>query len=108
MAETEGKHGGIVQIDQLDEPLGEGDAQAISNTPGFGTDRDEALCGLLHDLHNVLVRVLLDAQSMARRLPSYSVWKRNLRGVERSAQQGILLVRRLLDWYQDGKTSATK
>jgi signal transduction histidine kinase len=51
---------------------------------------------LLHGLNNVLVSMLLSAQVMERKLPSYSRLKRNLHEIERSAQRGGELVRRLL------------
>ena len=58
-------------------------------------------CGeLLHTLNNALASVLLNAQVMAWKLPSYSRGKRYLHEIERNAQRGGELVRRLLDRSQ--------
>jgi hypothetical protein len=56
---------------------------------------DEDLSELLHGLNNVLVSVLLNAQVIECKLPSYARIKRNLHEIERSAQRGAELVRRL-------------
>jgi len=108
MVATDGIDPGIVRVEEHDQPLGECEAQGISETPRFSAGREEELFAILHDLNNVLVCVLLNARIMAQKLPSYSVLKRNLHEVERSAQQGGLFVRRLRNWIQDGKTSVVK
>jgi len=51
---------------------------------------------ILHGLNNVLASVLLNAQVMEWKLPSYSRSKRYLHEIERNAQRGGELVRRLL------------
>lgn len=62
-----------------------------------------AECGrLLHDLNNALVAILLNAQVIEWKLPSYSRIKRNVHEVERSAQRGGVLVRRLLTMVSEG------
>jgi hypothetical protein len=58
-------------------------------------------CGeLLHGLNNALASVLLNAQVMAGKLPSYSRGKRYLHEIERNAQRGGELVKRLLERSQ--------
>lgn len=57
---------------------------------------------ILHGLNNALVSILLNAQVIEWKLPSYSRLKRNVHEVERSAQRGGLLVRRLRDWLENG------
>jgi hypothetical protein len=58
-------------------------------------------CGeLLHTLNNALASVLLNAQVMAWKLPSYSRGKRYLHEIERNAQRGGELVKRLLERSQ--------
>jgi His Kinase A (phospho-acceptor) domain len=58
-------------------------------------------CGeLLHGLNNALASVLLNAQVMAWKLPSYSRGKRYLHEIERNAQRGGELVKRLLERSQ--------
>ncbi len=49
----------------------------------------------LHGLNNVLVSVLLSAQVIEWKLPSYSQFRRNLHEIERSARRGSDLVVRL-------------
>jgi hypothetical protein len=58
-------------------------------------------CGeLLHGLNNALASVLLNAQVMAWKLPSYSRGKRYLHEIERNAQRAGELVKRLLERSQ--------
>lgn len=58
-------------------------------------------CGeLLHGLNNALASVLPNAQVMAWKLPSYSRSKRYLHEIERNAQRGGELVKRLLERSQ--------
>src|SRR5271169_6919257 len=64
---------------------------------GIGCEK----CGeLLHTLNNALASVLLNAQVMAWKLPSYSRGKRYLHEIERNAQRGGELVKRLLERSQ--------
>jgi len=58
---------------------------------------DEESAELLHELNNVFVSVLLNTQMMEWKLPSYSRLKRNLHEVQRSAQRGGELAKRLLN-----------
>jgi hypothetical protein len=57
---------------------------------------DAECAELLHGLNNALVSTLLNAQVMEWKLPSYSRLKRNLHAIERNAQRGGELVKRLL------------
>jgi len=57
---------------------------------------------ILHGLNNVLVSILLNAQLIEWKLPSYSGMRRNVHEVERSAQRGALLVNRLKHWLDTG------
>ena len=50
---------------------------------------------LLHDLNNVLVAILLNAQIVEWKLPSYSRLKRNVHEIERGAQRGAFIVSKL-------------
>lgn len=50
---------------------------------------------ILHGLNNMLVSILLNAQVIEWKLPSYSRIRRNVHEVERSAQRGAVLVNRL-------------
>ena len=52
---------------------------------------------LLHELNNVFVSVLLNTQVMEWKLPSYSRLRRNLHEVQRNAQRGGELAKRLLN-----------
>lgn len=51
---------------------------------------------ILHGLNNVFASMLLNAQVMEWKLPSYSRSKRYLHEIERNAQRGGELVKRLL------------
>jgi hypothetical protein len=61
---------------------------------------DEQIVELLHELNNVFVSVLLNTQVMEWKLPSYSRLKRNLHEVQRNAQRGGELAKRLLNQLQ--------
>jgi len=52
---------------------------------------------ILHGLNNVLASMLLNAQVMEWKLPFYSRSRRYLHEIERNAQRGGELVRRLLE-----------
>ncbi len=58
---------------------------------------DSELCmEALHDLNNVFAAVLMNAQVLDGKLPSYSRSKRYIHEIERSAQRGGALIKRLL------------
>jgi hypothetical protein len=52
---------------------------------------------ILHGLNNVLASMLLNAQVLEWKLPSYSRSRRYLHEIERNAQRGGELVKRLLE-----------
>jgi hypothetical protein len=66
--------------------------------PGFAGAQE--LGDILHDLNNVLVSILLNAQVIGWKLPSYSRIRRNVHEAERSAQRGAVLVNRLKQWAE--------
>ena len=81
------------------------DAMAMAGMPGRIAEQNDlcTVCAsdgkctdLLHDLNNVLFSILLNAQVLEWKLPSYSRLKRNLHEIERNAQRGGELVKRLL------------
>ena len=57
--------------------------------------RAEELGEILHGLNNVLVSILLNAQIMEWKLPSYSRMRRNTHEIQRSAQRAGVLLKRL-------------
>ena len=57
----------------------------------------ESCIAVLHDLNNVFAAVLINAQVMECKLPSYSRSKRYIHEIERGAQRGGALVKRWLD-----------
>src|SRR5215471_11613628 len=71
-------------------------ARKDASTMGPSLQIDEESAELLHELNNVFVGMLLNAQVMEWKLPSYSRYKRYLHEIERSAQRGGELVKRLL------------
>ena len=52
---------------------------------------------LLHDLNNAFAVVLMNAQALDGKLPSYSRSKRYIHEIERGAQRGAALLKRLLE-----------
>ena len=56
----------------------------------------DACVQVLHDLNNAFSGVLMNAQVLDCKLPSYSRSKRYIHEIERSAQRGNALVKRLL------------
>lgn len=56
----------------------------------------EACIAALHDLNNAFALVLMNAQVMEGKLPSYSRSKRYIHEIERGAQRGGALLKRLL------------
>ena len=79
----------------IDEAMSESREQArgVGATANLG---DGGMNAALHDLNNVFVSILLNAQVIEWKLPSYSRIRRNVHEVERSAQRGGLLVKRIL------------
>lgn len=73
---------------------GNGDGKAKAEASGKETSADQA--EILHGLNNVLVSILLNAQLMEWKLPSYSHLRRNVHEIERSAQRAGILLKRLL------------
>ena len=84
------------------------DRQAEANAFSAGGSDQSALAGgelepvagqdlpkILHGLNNSLVSILLNAQIIEWKLPSYSRLKRNVHEIERSAQRAAVLVKRL-------------
>lgn len=55
----------------------------------------EDLGDIVHGLNNVLVSILLNAQFMEWKLPSYSLMRRNTHEIQRSAKRAGVLLKRL-------------
>ena len=68
------------------------EAAAAAEPKGIG---DAAYSELVHGLNNALVSILLNAQVIEWKLPSYSRLKRHLHEIERSAQRAGEITRRL-------------
>src|SRR6516165_3873408 len=75
---------------------------AVSAANSFG---NETSCGqqaeILHGLNNVLVSILLNAQLIEWKLPTYSHLRRNVHEIERSARRAAVLLKRLLEGGND-------
>jgi hypothetical protein len=56
----------------------------------------EDLGEIVHGLNNVLVSILLNAQFMEWKLPSYSQMRRNTHEIQRSAKRAGVLLKRLV------------
>lgn len=86
----------------VDEKSGLEDVQlAREPGPSSATDGIRQYCDILHDLNNALVSILLNAQLIEWKLPSYSRIKRNIHEIERSAQRVGVLVRGLREFVDD-------
>jgi hypothetical protein len=86
-------------IENRRSPIASTETSTGLNADGAGeTARifDSECAELLHGLNNVFVGMLLNAQVLEWKLPSYSRLKRNLHEIERNAQRGGELVKRLL------------
>ncbi len=71
-------------------------AQAVSVSPSETLANTEDLREIVHGLNNVLVSILLNAQFMEWKLPSYSRMRRNTHEIQRSAQRAGVLLKRLV------------
>lgn len=69
-------------------------AEVTPENIGLGHPRAEQ-AEILHGLNNVLVSILLNAQLIEWKLPSYSRLRRNVHEIERSAQRAGALLKRL-------------
>lgn len=65
----------------------------------------EALLEALHDLNNAFAVVLMNAQVLECKLPSYSRSKRYIHEIERGAQRGGALLKRLMANLSAGSVS---
>jgi hypothetical protein len=61
-----------------------------------GVTTPEDLGEIVHGLNNVLVSILLNAQFMEWKLPSYSLMRRNTHEIQRSAKRAGVLLKRLV------------
>ena len=62
---------------------------------------------LLHELANVITGVLMQSQMVAWKLPPYSHLKRSIREIERNAQRGGELMKRIMRRFGDDDESAS-
>lgn len=70
-------------------------AQASAASLRTPENTTEDLSEILHGLNNVLVSILLNAQFMEWKLPSYSRMRRNTHEIQRGAQRAGVLLKRL-------------
>lgn len=85
-----------VEFDNRALPAADSDA-AIAADPDCRQCRE-----LLHKLSNVLTATLLNAQMLSWKVPPYSRMKRTVREMERNAQLGVELMRRLQQLTGEG------
>ena len=91
--ESGNRQNDIVREASLGQPSGESTQMAIH----ISAMASEAGIALLHDINHAFAAVVLNAQVLDGKLPSYSRSKRYIHEIERSAQRGAALLRRLLD-----------
>jgi len=100
--------------DIQDPSGGDGQYQAIASSCGDDKGRVPATarplrlqCAdceeLLHELANVITGVLMQSQMVAWKLPPYSHLKRSVREIERNAQRGSELMKRIMRRLGDGE-----
>lgn len=83
---------GMVRVSSPERMSGEPAEASVHRSPL----NCEACLAVLHDLNNAFAVVLMNAQVMEGKLPSYSRSKRYIHEIERSAQRGGALLKRLL------------
>ena len=79
---------------QMSSSCGDGEGRA-DRTAGPSRFNCDECATMLHELSNVMTGVLTTAQLLSWKLPPYSHLKRSVREVERGAQRGGELLRRL-------------
>ena len=88
-------------------------SEAMASSSGEGEERDaktpcssHASCSgcadTVHELANAMTAVLINAQVLEWKLPPYSRMKRPVREIERHAQRGGVLLKRLLRHFEPG------
>lgn len=77
------------------------------NTPTAVLTTPEDLSEIVHGLNNVLVSILLNAQFMEWKLPSYSLMRRNTHEIQRSAKRAGVLLKRLVSHSNAGQDAAS-
>jgi hypothetical protein len=87
--------GNKVVVEPIISKDGNPDLRVLSGATSSNIGR-EGWAEILHGLNNVLASMLLNAQVMEWKLPSYSRSRRYLHEIERIAQRGGELVKRLL------------
>lgn len=104
------------------EPLAMAGDEETSQMSSAGQGREECDAGnprssrafngdcadLVHELANTTTAVLMNAQVLGWKLPPYSHLKRPLREIERNAQRGGELMKRLLSRLAPAKDTHTK
>lgn len=78
-------------------PLGELTGERAQAAPPPVTLASDYCIEILHDLNNAFASVLMNAQVLDGKMPSYSRSKRYIHEIERSAQRGGALLKRLLE-----------
>lgn len=84
----------VGQVASLDRASGERNLRATSWPSPLAA---ESWVELLQDLNNTFAAVLTNAQVLDGKLPSYSRSKRYIHEIERGAQRGTALLKRLLE-----------
>jgi signal transduction histidine kinase len=88
----------VGQVASLDQASGENSVKTSSRLSPLAT---EPCIELLHDLNHAFAAVLMNAQVLDGKLPSYSRSKRYIHEIERGAQRGSALLKRLLNRLAD-------
>jgi hypothetical protein len=80
---------------------GNGDGEESGARSSRSSHAGQAFTDTLHELANAMTAVLVNAQVLEWKLPPYSRLKRPVREVERHAQRGGALLKRLLHQFEE-------
>jgi hypothetical protein len=92
--------------EQLKPTMANGSREVSANSHERETG-DAQQAEIVHGLNNVLVSIMLNAQLIGWKLPSYSRLRRNVHEIERSTQRAGTLLKRLLAEERPRENPAT-
>ncbi len=95
-----------IEIPRVISSLGQSSGESAQLTPQTSPLATEYCIEVLHELNDAFAAVLMNAQVLDGKLPSYSRSKRYIHEIERSVQRGGALLKRLLERLPAAGTGA--
>ncbi len=95
-----------IEIPRVVSSLGQSGGESAQLTPQPSPPASEYCIEVLRDLSSTFAAVLINAQVLDGKMPSYSRSKRYVHEIERSAQRGGALLKRLLERFPADGTGA--